>query len=308
MLHQITISGSQSLAFWPILIAMINAHPEVTGRSEGGEKAVIRVGITEGDICATDNRALQAAMDYVAGLGGGTVQIAPGTYPMRNALTLRDHVRVVGVPGETVLAICDTAQSPLAKDGDCNQREISLADPAGFRVGDGVAVSDTRYGGGFCVTTATLTGLRDANVFAISRPLYLDYCVSKCATARLVFPGVRGDQITHAAIEGLTIEGNRENSSWLDGCRGGGIYLFECNDVVIRNCVVRGYNGDGVSFQVSSDVIVEDCRVEGNAGCGLHPGSGSQRPIVRHNHSVGNDGEGMFVCWRVQHGLFEANE
>jgi len=41
---------------------------------------------------------------------------------------------------------------------------------------------------------------------------------------------------------------------------------------------------------------------------GLHPGSGSQRPIIRNNRSYGNDQIGLFLCWRVKHGLFEGNE
>src|SRR5205085_1103178 len=72
-------------------------------------RAEIRVGIEDGDFRGNDNRALQMAVDYVAGLGGGAVHIGPGRYRMRNALMLRDNVRVLGVPGETVLAACETA-------------------------------------------------------------------------------------------------------------------------------------------------------------------------------------------------------
>ena len=31
-------------------------------------------------------------------------------------------------------------------------------------------------------------------------------------------------------------------------------------------------------------------------------------PVLRGNRSIGNDGDGLFVCWRVRYGLFEANE
>ncbi|MGD0092105.1 MAG: right-handed parallel beta-helix repeat-containing protein [Planctomycetota bacterium] len=128
------------------------------------------------------------------------------------------------------------------------------------------------------------------------------------ARARLVFSVVAGWGIKNAAVEGLSVEGNREQARPLDGCRGGGIYLFECAKVGIRNCVVRSYNGDGISFQVSEDVAVEDCVCEKNAGLGLHPGIGSQRPVLRRNRSKENDSDGMFVCWRVKHGLFEDND
>ena len=110
--------------------------------------AEIRVGIDEGDIRGSDNRALQAAVDYIAGLGGGTVRIGPGRYTMRNAVALRDNIHLVGVSGKTILVACPGASSPLAADGDCNQREITLADPAAFHIGDGVSIFDKDSSGG----------------------------------------------------------------------------------------------------------------------------------------------------------------
>jgi hypothetical protein len=39
----------------------------------------------------------------------------------------------------------------------------------------------------------------------------------------------------------------------------------------------------------------------------MHPGSGSQRPIVRGCIARHNGEDGLFLCWRVRHGLFEKN-
>src|SRR5262249_30096612 len=158
--------------------------------------------------------------------------------------------------------------------GDCNERQITVADPSGFRVGDGVSVEDDNSGG-FTVTTATLTAQVDANTFRISMPLYLDYLMSKNAVAKLTFPVVGGWKVKNVVLDGLTIDGNRARAENLNGCKGGGIYLFECEAVTIRSCAVRDYNGDGISFQVSDRVTVEECLSENNAGLGLHPGSGS---------------------------------
>jgi parallel beta-helix repeat protein len=287
---------------------MIETITATASPSDEPRRAEIHIGINDGDLRGSDHRALQAAIDYVAGLGGGTVFIGPGRYLMRNALVLRDHVRVVGTPGETVLVAADGIRSALACDGDCNERQITLADPSGFQMGDGVVVADDSHGGGFGVTTATLTAQIDAATFRISAPLYFDYMVAQNASARRAFPIVGGWQVRDVRIEGLTIEGNRIHTQPLDGCRGAGIYLFECEDVTIRRCTVREYNGDGISFQVSRRVMVEDCLAEKNAGLGLHPGSGSGEPVLRGNRSLGNDRDGLFVCWRVKHGLFEANE
>ena len=39
----------------------------------------------------------------------------------------------------------------------------------------------------------------------------------------------------------------------------------------------------------------------------MHPGSGSQRPIVRNCKALRNGEDGLFLCWRVKDGLFENN-
>jgi hypothetical protein len=170
----------------------------------------IRVGIDQGDLRGDDQHALQAAVDHIAGLGGGTVRIGPGRYLMRNALTLRDHVRIVGEPGKTILVACTSTETRLTCDGDCNERQISVEDTSGFRVGDGVAIRDDQSATGFGVTTATLTGPVDAHTFRISAPLYLDYLVSKKARAGLAFPVVGGWNVQDVTVEGLTIDGPRQ--------------------------------------------------------------------------------------------------
>jgi len=87
-------------------------------RSAMPEMPRITVGQTNTDVPGTDNRALQAAVDYVAGLGGGIVEIGPGEYLMRDSLHLRPHVVVRGTPGNTILRKADAAESPLVIDGD----------------------------------------------------------------------------------------------------------------------------------------------------------------------------------------------
>jgi parallel beta-helix repeat protein len=288
-----TISALQALAASP--------SPEPVQHAE------ISVGIETGDIRGSDHRALQAAVDYIAELGGGTVHVGPGRYRMRNALKLRDNVNVIGVPGETILEACNGATSPLAMDGDANERQITVEDASNFRVGDGVAIDD-RDANGFAVTTATLIAQIGTNSFKLSEPLYLDYMVSRQAATKLAFPVVGAWRAKNVVIEGLTIDGNRSAAQHLNGCRGGGIYLFECEHVTIRNCTVHDYRGDGISFQVSQYVTLEDCLSQNNDGLGLHPGSGSQHPIVRRCRSLGNTSDGLYVCWRVKHGLFEDNE
>lgn len=285
----------------PAVLAKENSFPR---------QAEVTVGIDSGDIRGNNNKTLQAAVEYVSALGGGTVRIGPGKYLMRNALTLRDNVHVIGTPGKTILSPVDGIRVKLATDGDCNQREITLADAKHFRVGDRILVSCDRYPAYFLVTAANLTERLGPNRFRIDEPFRTDYQIGKNARAELNFPCIGGWGIKNASVEGITIEGNRDRTECtpMDGCRHGGIYFFECKKVSVRNCSVQNYNGDGISFQVSNEVTIENCIFENNAGLGIHPGSGSGKPVVRNCRASENDSDGMFVCWRVKHGLFENNK
>ena len=265
----------------------------------------ITVGKTDADLIGTDHRALQAAVDYIAGLGGGTVQIGEGEYLLRDSLHLRSHVTVRGVKGRTILRKAPGTVSPLALDGDFGEEQITVEDANGFAIGCGVAVWDDGAGG-FHTTVARITGRR-GNTFSIDKPLMADCMVHRNAKAATVFPVVSGYHTENARIEDLVIEGGREENVHLNGCRGAGIFLYRGFGTVISGCTVRNYNGDGISFQQSNDVTVADCVSEGNASLGIHPGSGSQRPTVRDCIARRNGTDGLFLCWRVRHGLFEGN-
>jgi len=117
----------------------------------------ITVGRDNADIIGDDNRALQAAVDYIAGFGGGTVEIGEGEYVMYDSLHLRANVTVRGKQDKTVLRKADGAVSALALDGDFGEQQITVEDPTGFEVGYGVAVYDDKSGG-FHTTVARITG------------------------------------------------------------------------------------------------------------------------------------------------------
>jgi hypothetical protein len=265
----------------------------------------ISVGHANADLVGGDNRVLQAAVDYVAGLGGGVVEIGEGEYLMRDSLHLRSNVAVRGVKGKTILRKAAGAVSALAIDGDFGEEQITVQDPNGFAAGCGVAIWD-KNAGGFHTTVARIIG-QNGNTFAISKPLMADCMVDGGAKAATVFPVVSAYDTEVVRIEDLVIEGNKEANVPLNGCRGAGIFLYRAFGTAIRGCTVRNYNGDGISFQQSNDVMVTDCISEDNAALGIHPGSGSQRPIVRHCVAHRNGTDGLFLCWRVRHGLFEDN-
>lgn len=298
-LHCLSLSADNSPSPSP--------HRQLGGAMHGEmtERPRLTVGLRDADFNGSDHRVLQAAVDYLGGLGGGTVEIGEGEFLMRDSLHLRANVTVRGQGAKTVLRKAPAVASPLALDGDFGEEQITLKNPAGFRVGDGVAIWD-RNAHGFHTTVARITG-RNGDTFSISLPLNADCLVSSDAQAATVFPVISGYHLAGVRVENLTVEGTRADNVYLTGCRGGGIFLYRCSGAVISGCTVRNYHGDGISFQQSNDVSVLDCVSEGNSSLGLHPGSGSQRPVVRGCVARNNGEDGLFLCWRVKHGLFEEN-
>ena len=194
----------------------------------------------------------------------------------------------------------------LSVDSDWYDQEITLADAKGFRIGDGVCLRarnpDTK---GTTVIKRTLVA-RSGNRFKLDRPLRENFWLMGEATASTLFPILSGEYIADVAIENITLDGNRDHNDNLDGNYAGCIFLQDCNRITMRKVTARKYNGDGISWQICHDVVVEDCHSHDHAGLGLHPGSGSQRPIIRGNRLHGND-IGLFFCWGVKSGLAEKN-
>ena len=269
------------------------------------ERLVITVGQGTGDLVGSDNRALQAAVDYVGGLGGGLVIIGPGTYLMRDSLHLRSGVTVRGQGVETVLRKADAVESRLIVDGDYDEEQITVADASGFAPGSGVTITSDQVEG-FHNTVRTIIAV-DGNTCYLNGPILFNCGVADHAIAQTVFPVISGYHVVRARAENLTIEGNRASNPRMNGCRGAGIYLYRGQECVISDCLIRDYNGDGISFQMSRDVCVERCETFGNTALGLHPGSGTLRPVIADCHSHDNGEIGLFLCWRVRQGRFERN-
>jgi parallel beta-helix repeat protein len=264
--------------------------------------------LRDADIVGSDNRALQAAVDYVGNLGGGTVLIGPGEFLMRDSLHLRSRVTVRGQGEATVLKKAPEHRSPLAADADFGEAAITVEDPDGFGVGGGVYVASESQRNFHGVCATVLNAGADGRYLTLTRPMNADIMVGDGGFAVTSFPVVSGYHLEDAVVEDLTIDGNRaENPTRIDGCRAAGVFFYRGDHSVVRNCRVRDYNGDGISFQQSNDVAVRGCLVERCAGFGLHPGSGSQRPEISGCRAVDNGDDGLFFCWRVRGGVAEGN-
>lgn len=261
----------------------------------------------EADVTGSDNSALQRAADMLS--PGDTLQIGPGEYLMDNALVIPvSGVTIRGIPGQTVLKKNNAVSSLIVEGGDWGEDVFIVSEPEKFKPGMGVAIKDDRNSRGYSVVTATVVEIRGDTVFTSERSVNdLNY-VDGNARIESTFPLLAGYGLSDVVIEGITADGNKGGNPFkLDGCRGGAIYLFDCTNSTIRNCVARNYNGDGISWQITDRITVVDCEATGNTGLGLHPGTGSSNSVITGNHSHHNGDVGLFLCYRVRFGQIKDN-
>lgn len=270
------------------------------------ERLTISVGQRSGDMFGHDHRVLQAAVDYVANLGGGTVKVLPGTYVLRAAVHLRSGVRLLGSGPDSVITKIPSRSAKLLVDSDWYDQEITLAPGHGFVVGDSVCLRTKNAHYGHPEVHKRRLVARSGDRFKLDRALKENFWTPGEPTAAALFPLLTGEEIESIAIENITLDGDRANNENLNGNYAGCVFLQDCRDIVFRKITAQNYNGDGLSWQICHDVLVEDCHSHGHAGLGLHPGSGSQRPIIRRNRLEKND-IGLFFCWGVKYGLAEDN-
>jgi parallel beta-helix repeat protein len=259
----------------------------------------------QADVIGNDDTALQKAAGLLR--PGDTLEIGPGTYQMRNSLFIPSGVTVRGVPGETILRKSAGVESRLAEDGDYGESQLRVVDPDKFQPGMGLSVLDDTLKSGWDISVTTVTAV-EGNLLRI-RPMTLrDYNVSEQhALVRNTFPILCAVQAEGVVFENLTVDGNKDENAYIDGCRGGAIYAYIARDITIRNCVARNYNGDGISFQITDNVQVLNCESYGHTGYGVHPGTGSDQPTVKNCRLHNNGQVGLFLCWRARHGQFLNN-
>ncbi|MCA9097435.1 MAG: right-handed parallel beta-helix repeat-containing protein, partial [Planctomycetaceae bacterium] len=270
------------------------------------EKLTVTVGPELGDMNGTTDKVIQAAVNYVSQLGGGTIQILPGTYRLRNAIHLASNIRLIGSGENSVLIKEPYFGVKLAEDSDWYDQEVTVTDGGGFKVGDGIALmGKSTYSSVPIVIKRTIVA-KSGNRFKLNKALRENVWLAGEPMANSLFPLLTGEEVENIAIENITLDGNRDNNPNFNGNYGGNIFFQDCRRIDIRGITTRNYNGDGISWQICHDVTVENCHSLNNADLGLHPGSGSQRPLIRDNRLEKN-GLGLFWCWGVKYGLAERN-
>ena len=266
---------------------------------------VITVGEDGSDIAGFTNQAIQYAIDLLPD-EGGTVKMSPGTFRIIAPVRVKSNVRLEGSGPETVLKIGDGASSRFIVDADFGELKVTVEDPSGFEPGMALQVMDDDKNSCWAVTTARITEIRD-NVIYFDTGLVRDYRSDRGGEVSNATSAVEAVGAENVVITGFKVDGNREKSARLDGCRGAGVFIFKSKNVTVDNVVVDGCNGEGMSWQITEDVTVRNCEISRSANMGLHPGTGSPRTVIENSSSHHNDVDGIFICWRVHHSLLKGN-
>jgi hypothetical protein len=262
----------------------------------------VTVGQDEGDFRGNDDKILQAAVDYTAGLGGGTIRILPGTYTMRNALFPRSGITIRGSGDKTVLKKSRTVNSLIVRESDWFEYAVRVENPEGFTEGCGVALSSDNKKS-VDIKLYTVTAIREDLLF-LDQLTGSNFWMTEGARARTLFSVIHGINADDVNISDLVLDGNRDENDNIDNDYASALYTIYCKRWNIRNVVAREYNSDGFSIQASEDMLLEDCIAVNNTDYGFHPGSGTQRPVFRRCTARGNR-QGFFWCWSACFGKAE---
>jgi hypothetical protein len=226
---------------------------------------------------------------------------------MVNSLFVSSGVTVRGAKAQTILLKSKGVESALLEDGDYGEWQLRVVDPSGFRPGMGLSVLDDSLNSGWDVSVTTVRAV-EGNLLRTAPMTLRDYNVQdKRARVQNTFPVLAVVEGENVVLEDIIVDGNKDSNRRLDGCRGGAIYMYLARNVTVRNCVARNYNGDGISFQITDGIRVENSESHGHTGFGVHPGTGSDKPVVKGCRLHHNGEVGLFLCWRVRHGEFSGN-
>ena len=267
---------------------------------------VITVGGPDADITGFTSGAIQIALDAIRSRGGGTVKLNPGTYTIIGPVRIPDNTSLIGSGKTTILRKCDGLRTSYIIDADWGMLKAAVKDASGFKKGMGIQLFDDDHNQGWDVTTAIITDIKDNVIYFDNNTVY-DYIAELNGIVSNSCSIIEAVDVENVKIADLVVEGNKKTNDYINGCRGGGVYIHKSKNCLVENVIVNEFNGDSFSWQITEKITVRGCEVSNGDGLGFHPGTGSDHSIVENCISHNNKGDGIFLCWRVQNGIFRNN-
>src|SRR5713101_7569421 len=184
------------------------------------------------DVTGADSAALQKAADMLR--PGDTLEIGPGTYQMDNSLLIPSGVTLRGAAAKTILRKSRGVESPLTEDGDYGESYLAVAQPEKFHPGMGVSLVDDVLKDGWDISISKVVAI-NGRIIQISPMTVRDYDFEqKHARMRNTFPILCAMNAENVTLEDLIVDGNRTENAYIDGCRGGAIYMYNVRNVTVK--------------------------------------------------------------------------
>ena len=295
-----------------LILVSVTLFPDVNCQNIGlvdirRADLIITVGGPEADVPGFTSRAIQIALDAVKVRGGGTVKLNPGTYDIIGPVRLYSNINLIGLGEKTILKKCKGFKTSFIIDADWGMQKAVVKDASGFCIGMGIQLFDDAHKSGWDVTTAVITDIQDNTIYFDNRTVN-DCIASLNGTISNSFSIIEAVDAENVKIADLIIEGSKDVNEYINGCRGGGVYIHKSKNCLVENVKVNNFNGDTFSWQITENITLRGCEAANGGGLGFHPGTGSDRSTIENCISHHNKGDGIFLCWRVQNGIFRNNK
>jgi hypothetical protein len=257
------------------------------------------------------NRHIQKAIDLEYAKGGGVVICPEGEYVLRNAIYLKDNVKIMGKGAKTVLKKCPLFSTRIIHEIHEGDNLVYVKNPSVFKVGDGITI----YSQSLIPARVWITEIMEIFPYALRLKDRAPLKVSLSSNPFVFcsFPCIYCKEVNNISIHDLSIDGNSEENPMINTWWDSGLGCNGASKVDIVNVTIHDAAGDGISLNNSHHVSIKDSVINSSARLGIHVGDGSKYTHIA-NSKIINSGmaniiniDGLYLCFGAAFGLYENN-
>jgi len=223
-----------------------------------------------GDGVTNDTTYIQAALDYLNSVGGGTLKITGNLTYLASNLQVYSNTHIVIDDDTTVKQYVNTnsifkmvgsigSAILLTVDANAGATQLIVTSTAGLTAGDWIVLKDTAdysvssdavgYKSGESCLIASIDGL---TTLTLKHPIYGSMQTSKAFTV------ANGSNIAKVTkLENISITGG--NIVLLKTSNTNGIESYFCKDLIVKNVKFSNIGGAGILHFACLDSKIEDC-------------------------------------------------
>jgi parallel beta-helix repeat protein len=272
-----------------LITAAIATGPAIARSGAVFDREVVAFSPVSGE--ASVHERLNGLIARLSEAGGGTIRLAPGTYPTSDSISILDNIRIVGAAmdgdARSSIRLVDGAPPMETNAGILRLKRDRV--PRDRRLVRNIAIEDLEVDG-------NRAGQRQ-DVEDAEKKFGLYAEVHDCLLRRITIRDCMGygfdphgtvdlKPSKRILIEACVALGNLRDGFTLD----------QQEDMIIRNCLSQGNGRAGINVVTSTfNTVVEDNTVLENGGTGIFVQNGSHSVQLNRNRIIGNAHNGVFL-------------